>query len=49
MQIDALSNLLELLEEFDTNSKKQLIMTGDVNLYFDTKLDAQDGNPTLKK
>ena len=37
------------LEKFDTNLKKQLIVTGDINLFFDSKLDAQDGNPTIKK
>ena len=48
-QIDALSNMFVLLQEFDTNPKKQLIMAGDFNLFFDSKLDAQGGNPTLKK
>ena len=36
------------LEKFDTNPKKQLIVTGDI-FFFDSKLDAQDGNPTIKK
>ena len=48
-QIDVLSSLFELLEEFDTNPRKQLVMTGDFNLFFDSKLEAQGGNPTLKK
>ena len=38
-----------LLEKFDTNPKKQVIMAGDFTLFFDSKLDAQDGNPTVKK
>ena len=38
-----------LLEKFDTNRKKQLIMAGDFNLLFDSNLDAQGGNPTIKK
>ena len=38
-----------LLETFDTNKKTQLIMAGDFNLFFDSKLDAQGGNPTIKK
>ena len=39
-----------LLEKFDINLKKpQLIMTGDFNLFFDTKLDAQGRNTTIKK
>ena len=38
-----------LLEKFDTNPKKQLIKTGDFNLFFDSKLDAKCGNLTIKK
>ena len=48
-QIDVLSNLLKLLEEFDTNKNTQLIMAWNFNLFFDSKLDKQSGNPTLKK
>ena len=38
-----------LSEKFDTNPKKQLIMARDFNLFFDSRLDAQGGNPTIKK
>ena len=48
-QIDVLNNMFELLEKFDKIQKNQLIMTGDFNLFFDLKLDAQGGNPTIKK
>ena len=48
-QIDVLNNILVLLEKFDTNPKKQLIMARDFNLFFDSKLDARGGNPTVKK
>ena len=48
-QIDALSSLFELLEEFDISLTKQLVMAGDFNLFFNSKLEAQGGNPTLKK
>ena len=48
-QIDVLSSLFELLEEFDIILTKQLVMAGDFNLFFNSKLEAQDGNPTLKK
>ena len=47
-QIDVLSILSELLERFDTNSTK-LVMVRDFNLFFESKLEAQSGNPTLKK
>ena len=39
-EIDVLNNIFVLLEKFDTNSKKQLIMAGDFNSFFDSKLDA---------
>ena len=47
-QIDVLRSLFELLEEFDTNPTKRIVMTVDFNLLFDSKLHAQYGNPTLK-
>ena len=37
------------LEKFDINPEKQIIMAGDFNLFFDSKLGAQDGNLTIKK
>ena len=48
-QIDILNNMFVLLEKLDTNPKKQLIIAGDFNLFLDPKLDAQGGNPTIKK
>ena len=45
-QTDVLNNMFVLLE---INPKKQLIMAGDFNLFFDSKLDIQGGNPTVKK
>ena len=39
-EIDVLNNIFVLLEKFGTNSKKQLIVAGDFNLFFDSKLDA---------
>ena len=51
-QTDVLNNRFVLLEKFDTNPKKLLlllIMAGDFNSFFDSKLDAQGGNPTIKK
>ena len=46
-QIDVLSSLFELLEEFDISPTKQLVMAGDFNLFFNSKLEAQGGNPIL--
>ena len=48
-QINVLSILFELLEEFHANPTKQLVMAVDFNLFFDSKLKAQGGNSTLKK
>ena len=48
-QINVFSNMFALLKKFDINPKKQIIMAGDFNLLFDSKLDAQGGNPTMKK
>ena len=38
-----------LLKKFDINKKNEIIMAGDFNLFFDSKLDAQVENPTIKK
>ena len=48
-QIGVLNNMFVPLEKFDINKKNQPIMAGDFNLFFDSKLDAQDGNPTIKR
>ena len=48
-QIDALSSLSKLLGDFDISLKKQIVMAGDFKLFFSSKLEAQGGNPTLKK
>ena len=48
-QIDLMDNLLELLEEFNTNKKSQLIVARGCNSFVDLKLDVQVGKITLKK
>ena len=48
-QIGVFSSLCKLLEEFDISLTKQLVMAGDFNLFFNSELEAQGGNPTLKK
>ena len=40
-QIDVLSSLSKLLEDFDISLAKQLVVTGDFNLFFNSKLEAQ--------
>ena len=48
-QINLLSSLSKLLEDFDISLTKQLVMARDFNLFFNSKLEAQGGNPTIKK
>ena len=48
-QTEILSNLFALLKTFDIDPKtKHLITAGDFNLFFNSKLDAGYGKPTLK-
>ena len=47
-QIYVLNSLFELLEEFDISLTKQLVMAGDFNLFFNSKLEAQ-GESYIKK
>ena len=47
--MEVLSNLFVLLKTFDINPNKRIIMAGDFNLFFDSKLYAAGGNPTLKR
>ena len=47
--MEALSNLFVLLKTLDINPNKRIIMAGDFNLFFDSKLYAAGGNRTLKR
>ena len=44
-----MSNLFALLKTFNINPNKHIIMTGDLNLFFNSNLDAAGRNPTLKR
>ena len=44
-----MSNLFALWKTFDIDPNKHLIMVGDFNLFFNSKLDAAGGNPTIKR
>ena len=44
-----MSNLFALLKTFHTDPNKHIIMAGDFNLFFTSKLDAACENPTLKR
>ena len=41
--------MFALLKKFDINTKEADNYGGGFNLLFDSKLDAQGGNPTMKK
>ena len=41
--------MLVLSEKFDPNPKNKLIMAVDFILFFDSELDAQGGNPIIRK
>ena len=44
-----MSNLFALSKTFDINPNKHIIMAGDFNLFFNSKLDAAAGIPSLKR
>ena len=48
-QIEVLSNLFALLKTFDIDPNKHIIMAGDFNLFFNSKLDAVGSNLVLKR
>ena len=48
-QTEVLSNLFALLQTFDINPTKHIIMAGDFNLFFNSNLVVAGGNPTLKR
>ena len=48
-QIDVLSSLSKLLEYFDINLTKQLVIAGDFDLFLTSKLEAQGGNPAFNR
>ena len=48
-QVSVLNNLSSLLEKFDVTLEKNLIFTGDFNLFLNSKFDAKGGKPAIKK
>ena len=48
-QVKTLTDLSEILECVDNIQNKNIIFVGDFNIIFDSFLDAQGGNPILKK
>ena len=48
-QVSVLNNLSSLLEKFDVTLEKNLIFAGDFNLFLNSKFDAKEGKPAIKK
>ena len=48
-QLSTLSDLSNMLEKIDNINNKSIAFGGDFNLFFEAKLEAQGGNPVLKK
>ena len=48
-QLSPLSDLSNMLEKIDDINNKSTVFGGDSNLFFEAKLEAQGGNPLLKK
>ena len=48
-QLNTLSDLSNMLEKIDDINNKSIVFGGDLNLFFEVKLEAQGGNPVLKK
>ena len=48
-QLRTLSDLSNMLEKIDVINNKSIVFGGYFNLFFEAKLEAQGGNPELKK
>ena len=48
-RLNTLSDLSNVLEKIDDINNKYIVFGGDFNLFFEAKLEAQGGNPVLKK
>ena len=48
-QLSTLSDLSNMLEKIDDINNKKIVFEGDFILFFEVKLEAQGGNPVLKK
>ena len=48
-QLNTFNELSEMLKSVNNISAEQIILGGDFNLYFDSLLENQGGNPILKK
>ena len=48
-QIETLEHLNRVLNTIDYSHEKHIILGGDLNIFFDSSLEASGGNPTIKK
>ena len=48
-QLEVMSQLVLILEEFDINQEKNIVLAGGFNFFTVAKLEAMSGSPALKK
>ena len=48
-QLSTLSDLSNMLEKISDINNKSYVFGGDLNLFFESKLEAQGGNPVMRK
>ena len=48
-QVQVLSKLSELMKNIHFSEEDRIVLAGDINLFFDSKLEMKDGKPSLKQ
>lgn len=48
-QLSPLSDLTNILEKINDINNKSYVFGGDLNLFFEARLEAQGGNPVMRK
>ena len=48
-QVQVLSKLSELMKNINFSKENRIVLAGDLNVFFDTKLETKGGKPSLKK
>ena len=48
-QVQVLSELSELMKNINFSKENRIVLAGDLNVFFDTKLETKGGKPSLKK
>ena len=48
-QVQVLSELSELMKNINFSKENRIVLAGDLNVFFDSKLETKGGKPSLKK